>query len=397
MRKLYSIPRSLTASLERDLSRFPVVALLGPRQCGKTTLARMIVDDWRRRGHKALLLDLERPSDLARLRDPESFLGRHANELVCLDEVQRAPEIFQVLRSLVDEDRRPGRFLLLGSASPTLLHQSSETLAGRIALRELTPFLFREVVDARHATWRSLWLRGGFPDSLLASDDGASFEWRVQFIGTFLERDIPQLGFRVPAPTLGRFWRMCAHLHGQVLNLSALGRALDTTHTAVRHHVDMLAETFVLRTLPPLEGNFGKRLVKSPKLYLRDSGLLHALLDLDTEDSVAGHPIFGASWEGFVVEQVLAQATSWRGSYYRTARGDEIDLVLEKGRRRIAIECKASSAPSVGRGFHTALDDLAIQEAYVVAPVRDSYPLSKSGVAEVVNLEAVLGILKEAK
>jgi predicted AAA+ superfamily ATPase len=388
------IGRLLAPSVEKELSRFPVVALLGPRQCGKTTLARMVVERLKKRGQGALLLDLERPSDVARLRDPESFLGRHAAELVCLDEVQRAPQLFEVLRALVDEDRRPGRFLVLGSASPALLRQSTESLAGRIALLELTPFLWREVVDPGHATWQSLWLRGGFPDSLLAPDDAASFEWRTQFSRTFLERDLPQLGFRVPAPALHRFWRMCAHLQAQVLNLSALGRSLDTTHTAVRHHIDMLEQTYILRTLPPLEANLGKRLIKSPKMYLRDSGLLHALLDLETHDALAGHPVFGASWEGFVVEQVLAHATGWRGSYYRTARGEEIDLILEKRRRRIAIECKASSAPTVTRGFHGALDDLGIKEAYVVAPVRDSYPLG-NGAGEVVNLGTLLGILEQ--
>ncbi|MSP62519.1 MAG: ATP-binding protein [Myxococcales bacterium] len=391
---MHSVPRLIAASLERDLGQFPVVALLGPRQCGKTTLARMTVERLRVRGQSPLLLDLERPSDLARLRDAETFLARHADQLVCLDEVQRAPGLFEVLRALVDADRRPGRFLLLGSASPALLRQSSESLAGRLSLLELSPFLWPEVVDPGYTPWQSLWLRGGFPDSLLAADDGASFRWREQFIRTFLERDLPQLGFRVPAATLDRFWRMCAHLHGQVQNFSALGRAMGTSHTAARHHLDMLVETYVLRSLPPLAANLGKRLVKSPKMYLRDSGLLHALLDLETHDDLAGHPIFGASWEGFVVEQVLAHASGWRASFYRTAKGEELDLVLERRRRRIAVECKASSAPTVTRGFYAALDDLAIREAYVVAPVRDSYPLGKG--VEVVQLGQLLEALDRA-
>lgn len=311
--------------------------------------------------------------------------------LVCLDEVQRAPSLFEVLRALIDEDRRPGRFLLLGSASPELLRQSSETLAGRISHLELTPFLWSEVVPSGRATQDSLWLRGGYPESLLAADDEASLRWREQFIRTFLERDLPQLGFRVPAPTLDRFWRMCAHLQGQVSNLSALGRALGTSHTAVRHYLDILEHTFVLRTLPPLEANLGKRLVKSPKLYLRDSGLLHALLSVDSLDALAGHPVYGASWEGFVVEQVLAVATAdgWRASFYRTATGDELDLVLEKRKRRVAIECQASSAPTLTRGFWRALEDLEIEEAYVVAPISGAFPLEEG--VEAVGLGEVLG------
>jgi predicted AAA+ superfamily ATPase len=383
------VPRRLAAPLDRDCSQFPAVALLGPRQCGKTTLARATVDRLVRTGRGAIRLDLELPSDRAKLRDPEAFLRRHASALVCLDEIQRAPELFTVLRALIDEDRRPGRFLLLGSASPALLRQSSETLAGRLAVLELTPFLWDEIVPGTRARLETLWLRGGFPDSLLARDDAASFRWREQFVRTFLERDLPQLGFRVPAVTLDRFWRMCAHLQGQVLNLSALGRALATSHTAVRHHLDMLEQTYLLRTLPPLEANLGKRLVKTPKMYLRDSGLLHALLDVDTPDALAGHPVYGVSWEGFVVEQVLARADGWHACYYRTAKGEEIDLVLEKRRRRIAIACKASSAPSVTKGFRTALADLGIREAYVVAPVRKPFPMG--GGVEAVPLGEVLG------
>lgn len=388
------LPRRLDRRIEEDLARFPVVALVGPRQCGKTTLARMLVERRRKTGHGGLLLDLERPSDLARLRDPETFLSRHARELVCLDEVQRAPALFEVLRALIDADRRPGRFLILGSASPALLRQTSESLAGRIALHELTPLLWQEVVGKASMSWERLWLRGGFPESLLAPSDDESLRWREQFVATVIERDLPQLGFRVPAPTLARFVRMCAHLHGQMLNLSALGRALATTHTAVRHYVDMLVETFVLRTLPPLEANLGKRLVKSPKVYVRDSGLLHALLGVEDADALAGHPVFGASWEGFVVEQVLAQAPGWRASFYRTAQGDELDLVLERRRRRIAIECKASSAPTVTRGFHASLRDLGIREAYVVAPVRGSHPIGEG--AEVVNPGTLLELLDRA-
>ncbi len=370
-------PRHLSVLLDRDLAQLPAVAMVGPRQCGKTTLARATVERLARTGSPAILLDLERPSDRAKLTDPESFLRRHAHELVVLDEVQRAPELFEVLRVLIDEDRRPGRFLLLGSASPSLLRQSSESLAGRLSLLELTPFLWDELVPAGAATLDALWLRGGFPDSVLASDDVASFRWREQFIRTFLAQDIPQLGFRVPAATLDRFWRMCAHLHGQVLNLTALGRALGESHTAARHHLDMLEQTYVLRTLPPLIANVGKRLVKSPKMYLRDSGLLHTLLDLDSLDAMAGHPVYGASWEGFVVEQVLGRSEGWQGAYYRTAKGDELDLVVERRGRRVGIECKASASPTVGKGTWVCRQDLGLDEVYVVAPIREAFSLGQ--------------------
>ncbi|OGQ23434.1 MAG: ATPase [Deltaproteobacteria bacterium RBG_16_71_12] len=385
------VERRLAAEVTRELRRFPAVALLGPRQCGKTTLAKEVAKQRQPGRDPAVYLDLEKPSDQAKLRDPEVFLRRHAGRLVCLDEVQRVPGLFEVLRALIDEDRRPGRFLLLGSASPALLRQSSESLAGRASLLELTPLLLPEVAPGRHASLERLWLRGGFPDSVLAANDEASLDWRGHFVRTFLERDIPQLGFRVAANTLRRFWRMCAHLQGQVLNLSALGRSIETSHTAARHHLEILEQTFVVRSLPALEANLGKRLVKSPKVYLRDSGVLHALLDIETEDDLAGHPVFGASWEGFVIEQTLAVATGWRASFYRTAQGAELDLVLEKRNRRIAVECKASSAPTVSRGFWTALADLGIREAYVVARVEEAFPLGKK--VEALPLLALLARL----
>ena len=384
------VRRLLSATLAGDLGQFPAVALLGPRQCGKTTLAQRMVHE---RG--ALYLDLERPSDRAKLQDAEGFLRRHRGRLVCLDEVQRVPGLFEVLRSLVDEDRRPGRFLLLGSASPALLRQSSESLAGRLSLLELSPFQWGEVVGRAGITSERLWLRGGFPESFGAESESASLRWREQFLRTFLEQDIPQLGVRVPATTLRRSWQMCAHLHGQVLNLSALGRSLDCSHVAARHYVDVLEQTYVLRQLPPLEANLGKRLVKSPRVYVRDSGLLHALLQLEDADALAGHPVYGASWEGFVVEQLLSALPGWRGSFFRTSNGTELDLVLERGGRRVAVECKASSSPTVTRGFWSALGDLGIREAYVVAPVREGFPLGKG--VHVATVGEVLGALRERR
>ena len=355
----------------KALRRAPVVAILGPRQCGKSTLARRIAG----RLPDALYLDLERPSERWRLSEPELFLSRHRDRLVCLDEIQRTPELFAVLRSLVDEYRRPGRFLLLGSASRELIRQSSETLAGRIACLELTPFRVPELSRslAAHA-----WLRGGFPESLLARSAEASVRLRQDFLCTFLERDIPQLGVGVPAATLDRFWRMCAHHHGQLLNQSQLGAALGTSHVTIRKYVELLSATFMLRLLPPLLPKLRKRLVKSPRIYLRDPGLLHSLLDIETEDDLLGHPLRGASWEGWVIENVVTALSDWRAFFYRASTGAELDLVIEKGRKRIGIECKASAAPTVGAGFWNALDDLRLDRAWIIAPVKQSYPLGRN-------------------
>ncbi|MCE7957234.1 MAG: ATP-binding protein, partial [Acidobacteria bacterium ACB2] len=277
------------------LRRNPVVAIVGPRQCGKTTLARRVLE----RVPGGLYVDLERPSDAARLSDPEAFFRLHADETVCLDEVQRIPGLFPVLRSVVDERRRNGQVLVLGSASPDLLRQSSETLAGRISFLELTPFhlteLFSGGVD--DALGR-LWLRGGFPRSTLAATDEESLSWRDDFVRTFLERDVPQLRPRVAVPRVASFWRMCAHEHGQTLNGARLGAALGVSSHTIRAYLELLESTFMVRLLPPFEANLGKRLVKSPRLYLRDTGILHALLGVGTPDDLLGHPGRGASWEG---------------------------------------------------------------------------------------------------
>ena len=366
------LPRRLEAELRLKLATFPVVALLGPRQVGKTTLARQVV----RERPDSLYLDLERPSDLAKLADPELFLGGQAHRLVALDEVQKRPDLFPVLRSLVDDDRRPGRFLVLGSAAPELLRQSAESLAGRIAFLELGPFSLDEVGATPEAMQR-LWLRGGFPDSYLAASDEASFNWRLAFVQTFLERDLPQLGLRLPAPTLRRFWQMLAHHHGQLWNGAQLAGALGVSAPTVRHHLDLLEATFVARSLQPLHANLKKRLVKSPKVYVRDSGLLHALLGLGTRDDLLGHPVAGASWEGFALEQVLALHPGQDATFYRTAAGAELDLVLGPDGRRRAFEFKLSLAPTVTRGFWEAIKDLGVAQAQVVFPGEGRYPLAQ--------------------
>ncbi|HWM90710.1 MAG TPA: ATP-binding protein [Thermoanaerobaculia bacterium] len=371
----YYLPRKIQGQIEARLADFPVVAVLGPRQCGKTTLVRETVGSL----PGVVYLDLERPSDLNKLRDPELFFSLQRSQgtasLFCLDEIQRIPEIFPLLRSLADEERRNGQFLLLGSASRDLLRQTSETLAGRITYLELTPFLASEIPKDDPGAIPRLWFRGGFPRSFLAASDESSRAWRESFTRTFLERDIPQLGFNVPAATLHRLWRMLAHLHGQTLNSSQLGAALGVSHTTVRSYLDLLTQTFMVRLLEPFAANTKKRIVKSPKVYLRDSGILHSLLQIDSLDNVLAHPVCGTSWEGLVIENVIAALPGWQAGFYRTSDGAEIDLILERGRRRIAVECKASTAPAVSRGFWSALDDLDIEEAWVVAPVAEVYPI----------------------
>ncbi|MEA3348211.1 MAG: ATP-binding protein [Pseudomonadota bacterium] len=366
--------RKLETELIDCLFDFPAVAVLGPRQCGKSTLAKTVIEKL----GNAVYLDLENPSDLAKLHDPELFFASHRNKLICLDEIQRLPEIFAQLRSIIDARNYNGQFIFLGSASRDLLRQSSETLAGRLAYLELTPFLYSEVVaETQHFTLQDYWLRGGFPESFLARNQKTSRRWRNNFMQTFLERDIPQLGFRIPAPTLRRTWQMCAHNQGQLLNSSQLGSALGVSHTTLRSYLELLSETFMLRILQPFSVNLKKRLVKSPKVYLRDTGILHAILGLDSYDDLLAHPVFGASWETLVLENVIAAYPDWEPFFYRTAAGAEIDLVLVRGDKRIAIECKASTTPTVSRGFWSALKDLNVDEAWIVAPVAEGYPFSE--------------------
>lgn len=372
------LPRFLQGRLPELLDAFPAVAILGPRQCGKTTLVRETVA----RRPEAVYLDLERPSDRQKLGDPELFFRLHQEEegpsIYVLDEIQRVPELFPVLRGVIDETGRNGQFLIVGSASRDLIRQSSESLAGRIVFFHLTPFLASEVDVGDDLALGRYWLRGGFPRSYLAPNDRASRLWRESFVRTFLERDIPQLGFNIPADTLRRLWRMLAHHHGQLLNSSKLGGALGFSHTTTRSHLELLSQTFMVRLLEPFEANVKKRLVKSPKVYIRDSGLLHALLEIDDREELLGHPCLGESWEGLVIENAIATLPEWRPSFYRTSAGAELDLVLSRGRRRIAVECKASSAPTVRRGFWSSLEDLDIDTAYVVAPVEESFPLREN-------------------
>ena len=343
------------------LRQFPVVAILGPRQVGKTTLARSLVATRRSR---VTSFDLESPEDLALLDDPLLTL-RPVRGLVVIDEVQRRPELFSTLRVLVDQPRGGRRFLILGSASPALLRQTSESLAGRIAYHELDGFSLGEVGAAR---WERLWRMGGFPRSFLARSNAESQRWRNQLVRTYLERDIPELGLRLPAPTLRRFWMMLAHYHGQIWNASELGRSFGVAHTTVQRYLGVLSETFMVRQLPSWRENIGKRQVKAPKVYVRDSGILHALLGLSSARELQVHPKVGASWEGFALNAVISQlqAQPEECFFWATHSGPELDLLVIRGRKRLGFEFKRSTTPSVTRSMRAAIEDLGLRRLWIV-------------------------------
>lgn len=385
------IPRRAFQSVLAALDRQPAVALIGPRQVGKTTLALQIA-----KTRPSLYLDLENPEDQAKLTDPILFLSTYEDQLVILDEIHRTPDIFRSLRILIDRGRqkgkRTGRFLILGSASMELLKQSSETLAGRIAFVELNPFDAREV-EGGWDTLKRLWVRGGFPESYLAADDSLSFAWRRDFIRTYLERDIPQFGPRIPAETLRRLWTMLAHNQGALLNSSALATALAISGQTVTRYIDLLVDLLLVRRLPPFHANVKKRLVKSPKTYIRDSGIVHSLLAIPDYNALAGHPILGQSWEGFVIENIaIAAPEDTRLYFYRTAAGAEIDLVMELPSGQLwAVEIKYGLAPSLGRGFHNARTDLKPARSFVVYSGQDHYPLGEG--IEAIGLRALMELL----
>ena len=363
-------PRHVEALLGL-LDRYPVVSIIGARQVGKTTLARELVGLVE---EPTTFFDLEDPVDLARLSGPSLAL-RRLRGLVVLDEIQRRPEVFPILRVLADRPERPARFLILGSASPRLLRQSSETLAGRVATYELGGFSVDEVgVEALE----QLWLRGRFPRSFLAKTEGRSAHWRREFVRTFLERDLPQLGVRVPSLTLRRFWSMLAHYHGQVWNASEFARSFGVAGTTVQRYLDMLAATFVVRVLPPWHENLKKRQVRSPKVYLSDSGLLHTLLNLEGLEDLEGHPKVGASWEGFGLDTVvgLLRARPEECYFWATHGGAELDLLVVRGSRRLGIEFKRTDAPRLSRSMHTALEDLELDRLIVVHAGEHSFPMA---------------------
>jgi len=385
MQKL--IDRKAQSLVKQNLETFPAVVILGSRQCGKSTLIRMMANQL----GDFLYLDLQNRDDWAKLNEPSLLFQNNAERTICLDEIQLRPELFSVLRSEIDRDRRHGRFILLGSASQSLIKNASETLAGRIGIIDLTPFLVTEVASLTDFDLKRFWWRGGYPDSYNATSDESSVLWRENFIRTYVERDIPLLGYQITSMQMLRLMTMLAHSQGQLLNASKLGESLGVTHPTIRRHIDILEQTYLVRTLQPYFTNTKKRLVKSPKVYLRDSGLLHQLLSIRNFNELLGQPIFGASWEGLVVENVCASLRNATFSFYRTATGDKIDLIVEKADKTIAIECKASTAPNVTQGFWKSLDDIHPDKAYVVAPVETSFDL-KNGV-KVCNLIELLDFI----
>jgi uncharacterized protein len=378
---LLNRPR-LLSRLATALDEAPVVALLGARQTGKTTLAQLLARAFPS-SEPVHRFDLETSADLAALRIPEMVLAP-LEGMVIIDEVQRQPDLFRVLRPLVDRDPLPARFLLLGSASPDLVRGVSETLAGRVRFVQVGGFSLDEVAPER---FESLWLRGGFPRSFLAESDAASSRWRESFISTFLERDIPQLGIRVPAETLRRFWIMLCHFHGNIWNASELARSLGSSEKTARHYLDILAGSFMVRVLPPWHENIAKRQFKSPKVYLRDTGLLHQLLGIESMSDLRSHGKFGASWEGFALEQTLELLGESQAFFWGTHSGAELDLMVTRHGRRYGFEFKCTDSPSMSRSLHTALDDLHLARAYVVYPGARRFPIHEC--AEALPLAAI--------
>ncbi len=395
------ITRTLEGKLIESLRNMPVVVILGPRQVGKTTLALDLAKTTL--GKPIHYLDLELTSDLAKLDDAEGYLRRFENQLLVIDEVQRKPELFPVIRALVDlrkrNGERTGHFLLLGSASRDLLQQSSESLAGRIRYLELNPFSVNELHlnDPLGFNLEKLWFRGGFPDSYLAESEIQSQDWRRDFISTYVEKDIPLFGPQVPATRMKRFWSMLAHYHGQQAVLSEIAKSLEVSHTTARNYLDILQDFFMVRQVHPWSGNTKKRLVKTPKVYIRDTGLLHSLFNISSFDQLLGHPAVGASWEGFVMENILNQLPAhWKASYYRSSNQAEIDLVLEFGSKEVwGIEIKKSSAPTIRSGFHRACEDIGTTKKYVVYSGTDRFPMR--GDIEAVGLIEFLGMIAMAE
>ena len=365
------IHRYLEPSVSKSIHNYPVTAVTGPRQCGKSTLVKHLLEAY----PESIYLDLERPSDLRKLDDAEWFFTSQKNRLICIDEIQRYPELFPIIRSLVDEWNRPGCFLILGSASRDLLKQSSESLAGRISYKRLTPFLWEEL--AGDFTIEKYFSAGSFPRSLLADEDDLSFEWRESFIMTFLERDLLQwAGFTTT--TMRRLWQMLAHINGQTVNYSTLAASLGVTSTTVKNYIDLLAGTYMVEILPPYTSNLGKRLVKSPKVYISDSGITAALLGLRNFEEMSGHPSFGAIWEQIVLSNLKGLYPEAEYFYYRTTNGAEVDFVMKIKNTILAIECKASYSPVLSRGNYLAFEDVAPKHTFMVTPSTNSWSMKEN-------------------
>ncbi len=377
--------RRLFHNILQRLNAAPAVAILGCRQTGKTTLAHQIQQNINK---PSLYLDLELPDDRARFADPQLMLEQHMDKLLILDEIQRVPELFAVMRGIIDRRRRngdkAGHYLILGSASPDMLKQSSESLAGRITYLELNPFSLEEIENGNVAdAMNNLWLRGGFPDSFLAPDDAESLHWRKQFISTYLERDLPQIGRQFPADRVYSLWRMLAYDQGALLNVSRLSKSLEMSATSIREYIEVMIDLFLLRKLQPWHGNTKKRLIKAPRIYVRDSGLLHALTTLKNFDELTSNSLCGLSWEGFAIEQILQKIPYGNEvSFYRSSTGDEIDLVLEMPHKNtIAIEIKRASAPKLSPGFINACEVINTKQRFYVIPDAEPYPMDRKTTA----------------
>jgi len=366
------IKRLAEAKLREYLKIFPAVAVLGPRQCGKSTMIKQFAQ----KSKNFVYLDLQNSGDLRKLQEPEFFFENNIDKTVCIDEIQLAPHLFSVLRSSIDSHRKPERFILLGSASRDLIQKTSESLAGRVGFIELSPFTKSEILNRDNQN--KLWLRGGFPNSYLAKDNKAASIWLEQFLRTYIERDLQNFGINIPAIQIRRFLTMFAHNQAQVLNSSKLAESLSLTHPTIRRYIDLLENSFVMRTLQPFENNVKKRLIKSPKVYIRDSGLLHKLLQIGSLNDLFSHPVFGFSWEGYAIENIISENQDCQFFFYRTSSGNEIDLVIETGKKRIAVECKVSTAPQLSHGNYSAIEDIKADEVYIVAPVKAQYKLKEN-------------------
>jgi predicted AAA+ superfamily ATPase len=368
------VKRKSIAQIKEYMDIFPAVAILGPRQSGKSTLANMIGKSI----SGFIYLDLENPADFRRIDDIQLFFDLNPDSVVCLDEVQLRPDLYPELRSIIDRNRKKGKLILLGSASRELVNKSSESLAGRIGYIELTPFTLSEIDSRKTHKQPVHWIRGGFPLSYLARTDKQSFIWRKAYLRSYLERDIIQGSNSIPLMTVSRMLQMLAHNHGQIFNSSRMGESLNVSHNTIRSYLDFFTKSFLVRTLQPYLVNPKKRLTKSPRIFIRDSGLLHCLLEIENMNQLLGHPVYGSSWEGYVIENIITALYEWEPWFYRTATGCEIDLLLTKGSKKIAFECKATKSPSVAKGTYIALQDTGIKELFIVSPVSELFYLSKN-------------------
>jgi predicted AAA+ superfamily ATPase len=379
--------RQLTDSILKSINSNPVTAILGPRQSGKSTLAKQLL----KKRKNTIYLDLERPSDIQKLHDAEWFLTQQKGKLICLDEIQRLPEIFPLIRSLVDEWGKNGHFLILGSASQELIKQSSETLAGRISFKYLTPFLWEEIKKVYPI--ELLLERGGFPRSLLAANSNVSFEWRQDFISSFLERDLLQWKYILPQK-MKKLWQMLAHLNGQLLNYSMIGKSLGISNVSVKNYAFLLEQTFMISLVSPYHSNIKKRIIKAPKIYLTDTGINCTLLGIYSFEDLTGHPAFGGIWESFVLANLKGNLPNFLNYYfYRTSNGSEIDFVIEYGNKRVAVECKASVSPSLTKGNLISINDIKPDYTFIASPVKEGWPVKKG--IDVVSLSELTERVKK--